>query len=243
MHKRTWFVLGILAGVAVCAAAGLPGMRRQRDWRFGRGHSAMLVPVIVFAQDVPAGTTITFDRISQRSMPEQFVTASMVKPDSASDVVNQRLLVDLKAGDVVRWGDFGVDRLAVKPKTRAFTLSVPPERMVSGQLSRGDHVDVLVTLTDPRVHQKVARTLLQNVAVLGVTPGGAILQVGEEEAEALLLSQEVGTFALALRSPQDAAVMAASGRTTIDTLLSGERAHSSGCGPSRPIQIIRSAPQ
>ncbi len=230
MHKRTWFVLGALAGVAVCAAAGLPGMKRPRDWHFGRGHSAMLVPVIVLAQDVPAGTPVTFDLISQRSLPEQFVTASMVKPDSASQLVNQRLVVDLKAGDVVRWGDLAVDRRTVEPKTRAFTIAVPPERMVSGQLSRGDRVDVLVTLTDPQINQKVARTLLQNVAVLGVTPGGAILQVGEEEAEALLLSQELGAFALALRSPRDAETLEAPRVTTVHTLL-------------RPVQIIRSAPR
>ena len=145
MRTRNWFVLGVAAGIAVTAIAGIPRLKK----RTGCGD---YVPVVVLAVDVPAGTPITFDMISQRSIPEALSTASLVKPDSASFVLHQRLLVGLKAGDMLRWGDFGVDRLAVAPKTRAFTIALPPERMVSGQLSRTDHVDVLVALIDPQTH-------------------------------------------------------------------------------------------
>ena len=49
--------------------------------------------MVVASVDVGEGTVITFDMISQRSVPEQFVTSSVVKPDSASYVVNQKVLV------------------------------------------------------------------------------------------------------------------------------------------------------
>ena len=51
----------------------------------------------------PRGTVVTFDMISQRSVPEQFVTSSVVKPDSASYIVNQKVLVPLQAGDLLLW--------------------------------------------------------------------------------------------------------------------------------------------
>ena len=49
-------------------------------------------PVTVAATNISEGTTVTFDMISSRDVPEQFVTSSVVKPDSASYVVNQKVL-------------------------------------------------------------------------------------------------------------------------------------------------------
>ena len=65
-----------------------------------------LVPVVVSAVDISEGTVVTMEMISQRSIPEQFVTSSVVKPDSASFVVNQKVLVPLQAGDPLLWSQF-----------------------------------------------------------------------------------------------------------------------------------------
>ena len=65
-----------------------------------------LVPVVVAAVDVSEGTVVTFEMISQRSIPEQFVSSSIVKPDSASYIVNQKVLVPLQAGDPLLWSQF-----------------------------------------------------------------------------------------------------------------------------------------
>jgi len=62
-----------------------------------------LVPVVVASQDIPEGTVVTFDLLQQRSIPEQFVTASVVKPEGAETIVNQRLLVPVRAGDLLLW--------------------------------------------------------------------------------------------------------------------------------------------
>jgi Flp pilus assembly protein CpaB len=64
-----------------------------------------LVPVVVAAVDVEEGQVLTMDMISQRSIPEQFSSSSIVKPDSASYIVNQPLRAALQAGDPVRWTD------------------------------------------------------------------------------------------------------------------------------------------
>ena len=69
-----------------------------------------LVPVVVAAVDIAEGTTVTFDQISQRAIPEQFVTASVVKPEAASSVVNQVALVPILAGDPILWTHFSSKR-------------------------------------------------------------------------------------------------------------------------------------
>ena len=63
------------------------------------------VPVLVANVDISEGTVVTTEMISQRSIPEQFVTSSVVKPDSASYVLNGTVRARLYAGDPVRWAD------------------------------------------------------------------------------------------------------------------------------------------
>ena len=99
-------MVGALVGMLVAGAlTGLVGLlwvqRAYRNARLGWN----LVPVVVAAEDIPAGQEVTFDLISQRSVPEQFVTSSVVLPEAASRVVNQRLLAPVKAGDPLRWSE------------------------------------------------------------------------------------------------------------------------------------------
>ena len=68
----------------------------------------VLVPVVVAVTDLPENTVVTLKMLSQRSIPAQLVTPSQVKPDSASSIVNQRLVVPLKAGESVLWSHFGM---------------------------------------------------------------------------------------------------------------------------------------
>ncbi len=98
---------GVLAGFLVVGCAGGPLaylLERRLSTEARSGWN--LVPVVVFAQDLPAGTVVTFDLLSQRSLPEQFVTPSLVKPDAASYIVSQVHHPAALAGDVVLWSGF-----------------------------------------------------------------------------------------------------------------------------------------
>jgi Flp pilus assembly protein CpaB len=64
------------------------------------------VPIVLAARDLPAGTTVTFDDIRQRAVPAALVTSSVVKPDSASYIVNQKVLVPVLEGDPMLWSFF-----------------------------------------------------------------------------------------------------------------------------------------
>jgi Flp pilus assembly protein CpaB len=93
-------VIGLVVGGAVAGIVTSTYLRKsvQKGWS--------LVPVVVAATDIPEGTRVTYDMISQRSVPEQFVTSSAVKPDGASYIVNQPVTVPIQAGDMLLWSQF-----------------------------------------------------------------------------------------------------------------------------------------
>ena len=109
-QSNSSFTAGLSLGLAVTlvisclgSALGYVYVKRQaanarKGWN--------LVPVVVAAVDLTENTVVTMEMISQRSIPEQFVTSSVVKPDSASYIVNQKVLVPLQAGDPLLWSQF-----------------------------------------------------------------------------------------------------------------------------------------
>lgn len=107
--RNSWMV-GLVAGglVGLMVACGFGGagvyfIGKREYKRVRAGWN--LVPVIVYNQDLAAGTKLTFEVVSQRPIPEQFVTESIAKPDHASDVVGGTLIRRVAAGDPVRWQD------------------------------------------------------------------------------------------------------------------------------------------
>jgi Flp pilus assembly protein CpaB len=115
-QQGSGFVLGVISGGAlgvlvlglVLVVGGYAWVQRQvREAKKGWN----LVPVVVAAQDIPEDTVVTFDLISQRSVPEQVVTSSVVKPDSASYIVNQRILVPVQSGDMLLWSQFETKKM------------------------------------------------------------------------------------------------------------------------------------
>jgi Flp pilus assembly protein CpaB len=71
-----------------------------------RAETPKQVAIVVAAVDIPAGTVVTFDMISQRSVDASLAVSAIVKPDSASYIVNQKVLAPMLAGDMMRWSLF-----------------------------------------------------------------------------------------------------------------------------------------
>jgi pilus assembly protein CpaB len=231
--------LGLVAGLIAWSAV----KKREADVRKGWN----LVPVVVAAVDLSEGTVVTMEMVSQRSIPEQFVTSSVVKPDSASYIVNQKVLVPVQAGDPLLWSQFETTRAAerlstkVMKKARAVTLETKGSSSVGGWVRPNDHVDLIGTFKDPTMGDQVAITLLQNVIVLatgritGTTNINLVpenqrdynhvtLLVIPEEAEVLTLAQELGTLTLSLRNEEDVDMgVERTSHTNVRTLFDGER--------------------
>jgi pilus assembly protein CpaB len=246
--------LGLLAFVVSWSAI------KKREADVQKGWS--LVPVVVTSVDLSEGTTITMDMVSQRSIPEQFVTASVVKPDSANYIVGQKVLVPLQAGDPLLWSQFETskasERLAnkVNKRARAVTVSAESRASVGGWVRPNDHIDLIGTFKDPSSQEQVAITLMQNVIVLatgkltGTTNINLVpenersynnvsLMVIPEEAEILVLAQELGALTMTLRNPDDTEGLEERSHTTITTLLNGERAKVLQIKRLKSIQMIK----
>ncbi len=239
---KTPLIVAVVLGLA-SFVVGWSGLQKQRaDARKGWN----LVPVVVAAVDVSEGTVVTMEMVSQRSIPEQFVTASVVKPDSASYVVGQKVMVSLQAGDPLLWSQFETSRAAerlttkVVKRMRAITIEARSTSAVGGWVRPNDHIDVIGTFKDPDGNQQVALTLLQNVVVLATgkltgntninlipenerSYGNVTLMVVPEEGEILTLAQELGNLTLALRNDDDLDTINNRAPTTVRTLFDGER--------------------
>ncbi len=244
MRTAWWtFFWGLALGLSVL----VPFSKLRRNTCYQEGNYRAMVTVVVAATDLKAGALVSYEDLSERTVPEQFVASGTVTAFDAFEVVNQRLLAPLAAGDPIRFRDVAGSALVAKlpNKARAATIDVDPGRAVDGQVKAGDHVDVLASLVDPQTNERVVRTLIQNVIVLGVThraapqPDSVSLLVLPEEAEALLLTQDLGHYALTLRNPDDVDVEELPGRTTVNTLLSGERWSWRCCHHRETIAIIR----
>lgn len=94
-------IIGLLIGA-------LPGLFLRSLIRVVDDHprEQRLSPAVVIKRTLPAGHVLTMDDVGLESRPEALVTASVVKPQDVSYVVNQTLLVPLAEGDLLPWSVF-----------------------------------------------------------------------------------------------------------------------------------------
>ncbi|WP_146209641.1 hypothetical protein [Vitiosangium sp. GDMCC 1.1324] len=111
MKDRLVFVAGLSAGLmGTLVVAGIASYKVVKFEEQRLQHGWRLVPVVVAPRALAAGTRMTFAEMAQRPMPEQLVTSSVVKPDSATYVVDQVLTVPLSDGDRLHWTFFSRTR-------------------------------------------------------------------------------------------------------------------------------------
>ncbi len=236
----------LIIAVALGSVAGLVSYsavkRQAREARAGWN----LVPVMVAAGEITEGSLLSWDNLAQRPVPEQFVTPSVVKPENASYIVGQKLLVPLQSGDLLTWSQLDAARTAervsstIVRKQRAVTVAVSDIQGVGGWIRPNDRVDVIGTFRDPEKSEPVALTLLQNVVVIatgkitGTTNEHLLsdaqreyrnvsLSLMQEEAEILTLARELGGLTLTLRHPDDIEPLPQHGHVDARTLLTGAR--------------------
>jgi Flp pilus assembly protein CpaB len=94
-----------------------------------------LVPVLVASSDLKMHDVVTFENLSQRMIPEQFVTSSNLSPERAKDILSQMTSVPLRAGDMFLFHQIGA------PKT--ITVSVAQVDIPIGTAVRSQHMSLL----------------------------------------------------------------------------------------------------
>lgn len=248
-------VLGLLAAVVSWSAI----LKKEADVK--RGWN--LVPVVVAGTDMQEGTVVAYEMVSQRFVPEQFVTSSVVKPESVTYIVNQKVIVPVQKGDPLLWTQFETTRAAeklstkVQKRARAITVELGKAETVGGWVRPNDHVDIVGSFKNPKDQETMTLTLLQNVVVLATgkmtgTTNVNLIPEGQrdysnvsflvlpEEAEMLALAADLGKLTLSLRNEEDDQPLETRGKfTTMQTLLSGEREELRQKRQSTIFQIIK----
>jgi Flp pilus assembly protein CpaB len=152
-------------------------------------------------------------------------TAGVKTSDSLGSLLDRRLLTSLPAGSPIF--DTEVEPLLVglskKKKTR--DVSVPLHG--ADLIHHGDHIDVLWTGNEVETGESTTLTLLQNVIVVSLGSPGTTRTVGlsllPEEGEVITEALHEGPLVAPLRNPEDTDVIEEHRRTTLTTVLSGER--------------------
>ena len=194
-------------------------------------------PRLTLAADLPEGTVLKLEHLSERSVP---CDAPGLSSDRASQLVGRALVHPGLAGDALTWADV---REALGERVMKKARAVPIDFDAASAVGRGDHLDVLAVLGTGET--AYATTLIQNVIVVAAEPLGARrrlwLLLIPEEAEQLALAQLQGHLSLSVRNPDDVDVLEPRALTTAAELRDHALPEPHGCH-HQTIQLIRKTP-
>ena len=235
--------LPLIIAVILGGLASLLVWVQLDKWKNEARQGWELKPVIVAAETLQPGTFISNELLRHEQMPSRFIYDGVLQPRDLDFAIGREVLFPIKANEPIHWyqlqGQRAAQRLskAIPKNRRAVSISVSEKTAVGGWIQPNDHVDVLGTFRNPASNQMVAVSLLRNVVVLATgknrtaTPtsreqsyGTVTLLVLPQEAEMLILAQQLGSVYLTLRNREDISVFDDKAQTDIKTLLTGERA-------------------
>jgi pilus assembly protein CpaB len=234
-------VLGLFAGVIAYSAIHARTKAQADYWATAR--------VLCAQSDLEEGTALDDDLIDICETPSRFITDSYIRvpaEEAKESLVpyGQKIIIPLKKGDPILVSEFESRNEFPLAETvpragRAVSVEVSEKSAVNQLIRPNDHVDVVASLREPDGRDPIAVTLLENVIVLatGRTTGQNFQQPEEEkrythvvllafpeEAEMLVLAQDVGTLSLTLRNPDDSVTGKSNGtKTTVTSLLTREK--------------------
>ena len=179
--NRALILLGLFLGL-VSAALVVVYLSKADDSGGGNVSGGAATPVVVASQGVPAGTRVTEDMVTLKS-----ISSEAILPDvflKTKDVVGQVTRVPLVAGEQViptKVTPTGFEIANVENPALAYVV---PEGMrgvsvevssvigASGLIRPGDYVDVILTVKTSTEGEtggnQIAKTILQNALVLSI---------------------------------------------------------------------------
>jgi pilus assembly protein CpaB len=251
MNKNISLVV-LIAGIIVALLAGVATFTWLQKRTAVETPGLATQPVVVAAADLSWGKILDATNVKK----VDFLKASLPQGyfSEPSAVEGRTLLYPVRAGEPlfetqlaptsVKTG--GVSAI-ISPNKRAMAVKVDKVSGVSGFISPGSHVDVLVTI------EGFTKTVLENVLILTVgqqmeaagkqekaTPVDVItMELTSEETEKLALAASEGRIMLALRNPTDTDSITTRG-VTVPVLLSslGSTAAKPASAPKRAVTVI-----
>jgi pilus assembly protein CpaB len=229
--------------IAIAAAVGGVALLQLYMRRFEQEvRGGAPVSVLLALKDIPAGTIISSQHISQFEMPERYVSERNIKLMDRNQVVGTRVSTSVHANEPLLWTDIArmrQDRTLADLVQPGMVAASVQGQTFSGLLGPGDRVDVVLLanssggLPSEDGTSKRAVTLLQGTLVLAVgnnmsrethSSGGAVtLLVSPEQAQLLLVSRSEGTLQLMLRNSDDLAVREPVSQVTTQDVVDPKR--------------------
>lgn len=183
--------------------------------------AAICTDVVVAKSAVPQHTRITAEMLAVESIPEDAVHPEAFKniEEVAGSISRTEIIKgeQLLSARVAVEGEAGFS-YRIPEKWRAVSLPANEVSGVSGFISPGDRVDVLVTYSDQEINDGVTitYTVIQNALILAAGEdtrksereearlvSAITLAVTPRQAEVLAYALQKGYFYFALRSPLD----------------------------------------
>jgi pilus assembly protein CpaB len=217
--------------------------------RTGAGSGTIrTTEVVVAAQNLPVGTTLTAQHLTVVGWPVSTVPQGVFA--APGEVVGRTLQQSVVKGDTIlpdKLADKSAGRglaALLKPGARAMAVKVDQVVGVAGFVQPGDRVDVIATMApDDETRAalghdaaRVSKIILQNVGVLAIgehmTSQGSkpvavqvvTLEVSPGESERLALASRHGDIQLIMRSRVDAGPVPTAGITPMALLSPDEGA-------------------
>ena len=195
---------------------------------------AETVAVAVPKADMEPGTVVSVSDLAVREVPADLQPADAVTPENVDQYSGRMLRAPVREG-----APLGASALVplydqfsrvIKQGNVGYTLSVDETNSISGMISPGDHVDILLTI-DQEGDARVL-PLLQDINVLatgnrvGETPvneenagySNITLELSPAQAERLTVAAKAGSMRVMLRQVEDRSAFGLDGMTQKELL-------------------------
>ena len=194
---------------------------------------AETVDVLVARGDIPMGTAMSPADVEWQAWPASASTGNFIRknarPQAIEELSGWIARVPFVAGEPIREAKLvnakgsGFMAAILPTGMRAVSTQISPETGAGGFILPNDRVDVILTRRDTNADKggggesRTSETVLSNIRVLAIDQNveekngqkvvvgkTATLELSPGQAETLVLSQQIGTLSLALRSVTDA---------------------------------------
>jgi Flp pilus assembly protein CpaB len=199
--RQGTLVLGVVAAV-VAAIALIIYLHQYRN----SVNSNTLVPVLVAKSLIPKGTpgevVASGQKYQVTNIPQNSVTSgAFTQPSSLSGTV---ALNAINPGQQLTDSDFGPATTGLQGSLsrnqRAVVIALDSPSSVGGQISQGDSVDVYALVTPTTTNaQPVAKLVLPNMYVMGISSGNVTLRATPSQAGELIWASNNAKVWLTLR--------------------------------------------
>jgi pilus assembly protein CpaB len=232
MKSARIVVLAVAIGAGGLAAL-LAGRSEKPPEVKAEAPKVETVDVLVARADIPMGNMMSPADVQWQAWPASASTGNFIRkinrPQAIEDLAGMIARVPFVAGEPIREAKLvnakgsGFMAAILPTGMRAVSTQISPETSAGGFILPNDHVDVILTRRDANADKsggndaRTSETVLTNIRVLAIDQnveekGGQKVVVGKTatleltpgQAETLVLSQQIGTLSLALRSVTDA---------------------------------------